>query len=233
LAAFYKKNIAASGTNATTIKQGQRAFIGTRNQCSTVACIAEAYRARYEELAQLGYGTTAATVSAPLPASAPLSINVSGQSNPWDQSVNPTMIYSAPNDAFPPVVVSMADLSVVEGGILTLKCTGGSTNAGGTPDSGCDGLTVFDPSNDRYQPACNSYYPSRYVERAQYPVYIMQVLGAFATSSGVVVGKPFVISAKVVSIKVPAGATRLQLGMNDCKNSDNSSRPLIVNVARM
>jgi uncharacterized protein YecT (DUF1311 family) len=55
LASFYKKNIAASGADAATIKQGQRAFIATRNKCSTVACISEAYRARYEELGQMGY----------------------------------------------------------------------------------------------------------------------------------------------------------------------------------
>jgi uncharacterized protein YecT (DUF1311 family) len=55
MATFYKKNIAASGADAATIKQGQRAFITTRNQCETVACIAEAYRARHEEMAQLGY----------------------------------------------------------------------------------------------------------------------------------------------------------------------------------
>jgi uncharacterized protein YecT (DUF1311 family) len=55
LASFYKRNIAASGADAATIKQGQRAFIATRNKCSTVACISEAYRARYEELGQMGY----------------------------------------------------------------------------------------------------------------------------------------------------------------------------------
>jgi hypothetical protein len=55
LAAFYQKNIAAGGTNAATIKRGQREFIATRNQCGTVACVAEAYRARYEELAIMGY----------------------------------------------------------------------------------------------------------------------------------------------------------------------------------
>ncbi len=55
LAAFYKKNIVASGVNAAPIKQGQRMFISKRENCKTTACVAEAYRARYEELAQMGY----------------------------------------------------------------------------------------------------------------------------------------------------------------------------------
>jgi uncharacterized protein YecT (DUF1311 family) len=55
MASFYKKNIAASGDNSAAVKQGQRAFLSARNQCATVECVAEAYRARYEQLGQLGY----------------------------------------------------------------------------------------------------------------------------------------------------------------------------------
>jgi uncharacterized protein YecT (DUF1311 family) len=55
LAAFYKRNLAAAGPNGDAIKQGQRAFVTKRDACSDAACIAEAYRARYEALAQEGY----------------------------------------------------------------------------------------------------------------------------------------------------------------------------------
>jgi uncharacterized protein YecT (DUF1311 family) len=55
LALFYKKNIVASGADAGSIRQGQKAFIAIRNQCDTATCIAEAYRSRHEELTQLGY----------------------------------------------------------------------------------------------------------------------------------------------------------------------------------
>ena len=173
---------------------------------------------------------TVATTQSNLARDAQISINVSGRSSPWDQSANPQMIYSAPGDSFPPTIVNLVAVSAGEK--ITFKCSGGSTNAGGVPDSGCDGLTQYEPTNDRFQPACKTYYPSDYADKTTYPIYTMQVLGAFATDSGVVVGKPFLVPSKEYSITVPAGATRLQLGMNDCANSDNSESPLNVLVYR-
>jgi hypothetical protein len=157
------------------------------------------------------------------------SVDVSGRSNPWNQTVNPTMPYS--NDAFAPVVVPFTTLSVAAGSYLNIVCTGGVTNAGGLPNTGCAGLNVgYEPSDDRFQPACNHYYPTKYVDSSYYPTYIMQVLGAFADASGVVIGKPFPISPNTLRVQVPAGAVRLQLGMNDCLNGDNSPSPLTLRI---
>ena len=50
---YYQRSLAAS--NEASVGPGQRAFIARRNQCTTVACVAEAYRARHEELAAQGY----------------------------------------------------------------------------------------------------------------------------------------------------------------------------------
>jgi hypothetical protein len=50
---YYRRNLAAS--NEASVGPGQRAFIARRNHCTNVACVAEAYRARHEELAVLGY----------------------------------------------------------------------------------------------------------------------------------------------------------------------------------
>jgi uncharacterized protein YecT (DUF1311 family) len=55
LAEFYRRNMAESSSDPTTLRQGQRAFLAKRNQCSTLECIAEAYRMRTEELTRLGY----------------------------------------------------------------------------------------------------------------------------------------------------------------------------------
>ncbi len=55
MADFYRRNIAAAGSQADGIRAGQRMFIAQRNHCGSEECVAEAYRARYEELAQLGY----------------------------------------------------------------------------------------------------------------------------------------------------------------------------------
>lgn len=59
LASFYKKNLIASAAsdgavNPNMLKQSQRAFLAVRNQCATVDCLSEAYRKRYEDLAQMG-----------------------------------------------------------------------------------------------------------------------------------------------------------------------------------
>lgn len=53
LAGFYRRSLAAS--NEASVGPSQRAFIARRNQCTSVACILEAYRGRHEELAALGY----------------------------------------------------------------------------------------------------------------------------------------------------------------------------------
>jgi uncharacterized protein YecT (DUF1311 family) len=55
LAMFYRQNLEASGAGTTSLRQSQRAFIVKRDQCSSEECVAEAYRARWEEIVQLGY----------------------------------------------------------------------------------------------------------------------------------------------------------------------------------
>lgn len=161
-----------------------------------------------------------------------ITLSVSGQSNPWDQTINPTLIYSAPGDAFAPVVVQLATYKIKHHDYIALTCTGGTTNAGGLPNTGCGGLAGFGfpPSNNTYQPACGTYYPSFYADPSTYPIYVFQVMGVFATSAGVVVGKPFPLSPQTVYVAVPNGAELLQLGMNDCLNSDNSAAPLTVKL---
>lgn len=161
------------------------------------------------------------------------SVRVPGTSNPWDQVKNPTMLYSA--DAFPPVVIPLYQFgagAAVAGNYLTLTCVGGLTNAGDLPDTGCDGVKgIFPPNNAQWQPACGYYYPAKYQDRSTYPTYVFQVIAVFATNAGVVVGKPFPISSASTSVPIPKGATVLQLGMNDCYNSDNTSDPLYVSIS--
>jgi predicted kinase len=153
------------------------------------------------------------------------SVAVSGRSNPWNQVVNPTMLYS--NDAFPPVVVPLTTLSVAAGAFLNLVCIDGYTNAGGLPNTDCSGLgSPYLPTDSMYQPACGHYYPTVHISPSYYPIRLFQVLGVFADAGGVAVGQPFPISPNTLRVEVPAGAVALQLGMNDCLNSDNSASPL-------
>ena len=63
--------------------------------------------------------------------------------------------------------------------------------------------------------------PSYYMNPATYPIYNSELVGTFANSSGQIVGTPFGIGNFRI-ITIPAGATRLQLGMNDNLYGDNS-----------
>jgi len=164
-----------------------------------------------------------------------ISVTVPGTSNPWEQSVNPSLIYSS--DAWPPVVVGLAKYGISVGQTIYLRCreeTGALTNAGGLPNTGCAGLgysgTPYPPTNATFQPACNHYYPSAYDDPSTFPTYVFQIIGVFTTASGVVVGKPFPLTAVIHSETVPSGAVNIQFGMNDCLNSDNSAAPLFAEL---
>jgi hypothetical protein len=160
------------------------------------------------------------------------SIAVSGRTNPWDQTLNPTLVYSAPSDAFPPVVIALNTYGLKAGDYLSLTCVSGSTNAGGLPQTGCDGLKGFGfpPTDDVFQPACGTYYPSAFMDPSNFPTWVFQVVGVFTTSSGVVVGKPFPITPTTEFVVVPKRAAALQFGMNDCLNRDNSADSLTIKL---
>jgi len=51
-------------------------------------------------------------------------------------------------------------------------------------------------------------------------INLMELVGTFADSVGVIVGKPFFVGLSRI-VTVPAGATRLQLGVNDDVWGDN------------
>jgi hypothetical protein len=140
------------------------------------------------------------------------------------------MIYSRPGDAFSPVVVNLADYRIRPGEYIALACIGGTTNAGGLPRTGCDGLKGFGfpPTDNIFQPACSTYYPSFYVDSSNYPIYVFQVIGVFTNASGIIVGKPFSITSATENVAVPKHAATLQLGINDCLNADNAPDPLTI-----
>jgi hypothetical protein len=56
---------------------------------------------------------------------------------------------------------------------------------------------------------------------ASYPIFSGELVGTFANQSGVIVGSPFVIANGPLTVVVPTGANRLQLGINDNLFSDN------------
>jgi hypothetical protein len=145
-------------------------------------------------------------------------IAVPGLAAPWSSAGNPAFAAQAEHDVTaPPIRIPLAAFGVAGGRSITLQCIGGVANAGGLPDSGCLGLTEFPPTNALFNDTgCHSYFPSRYVDLADYPVFTMQLIGVFTNERREVVGRPFVVSRARRAVSIPAAATHLQLGFNDC-----------------
>jgi hypothetical protein len=139
---------------------------------------------------------------------------------------------TADRTLFSPIVPSLATYSIKASQLVAFTCTGGITNGGGLPATGCESVKgYFPPNNDIFQPACGTYCPSAYADHSTYPIYVFQVMGVFTTAGGGVVGKPFPISSTPVNVTVPTGAVSLQLRMNDCLNRDNLPDPLTVKLS--
>lgn len=64
-------------------------------------------------------------------------------------------------------------------------------------------------------------FPSRYVDRAQLPMRLNQLVGAFTDADGTVIGQPFAIGA-AGEARMPAGAVAVSLGINDDRLAENS-----------
>ena len=123
----------------------------------------------------------------------------------------------------PPLTLALSQLEIQSGASIRLTCIAGVTNAGdGVANSDCFGVVAAPPTDDAFQPACNSSYPSKFIHPSEYPVNLLQLIGSFSTDAGVVIGTPFVISPSGRNVQVPAGATKVQVGFNECKFADNA-----------
>jgi hypothetical protein len=122
----------------------------------------------------------------------------------------------------PAVVSSASGFSFKPGATLTVKYLSGSVKL--SPDgryfaptaSGCRGTPVNDGTGNS-----GTKFPSAFFDHPDYPAALGVLTGVFANGLGVIVGKPFPIRNSR-SFPVPAGATQLQLGINDDIYGDNS-----------
>ena len=151
-----------------------------------------------------------------------LNATVNALDGPWQYTNggSNTNFQYGDDDQTGPLVVSAANgLSFVAGTTLDIEYVSGSTNEGGfaSPDANGDSSFVFNanPGNS------GKVAPSAYFNPASYPAYLGVLSGTFANSSGTIIGTPFKVGDSL-SIVVPAGATRLQLGINDDIYSDNT-----------
>ena len=164
-----------------------------------------------------------------------ITVTVSGNSTPWDQTVNPSFTFgSGIPDA--PGIVTGADLPFASGDTLLIHVLSGGVSAfpptypivdanGDVITPGTDPGAYAGPVNDSAGSSGNGF-PSKYMGPYPPDINLMELVGTFADSSGKIVGTPFFIGSDRTRI-VPVGATQLQLGVNDDVFGDNGGSFLV------
>jgi hypothetical protein len=150
---------------------------------------------------------------------------VAGTDQPWNYTpggLNTNSQYGI-NDGTGPLVLSAADgFNFAPGGSFTVTYVSGlvSASPGFFPFVDADGDTQFVVNNN--PGSSGKVSPSFYIDPATYPIFLVELVGTFANSSGAIVGTPFALGDGPTTITVPTGATQLQLGVNDDIYHDNA-----------
>lgn len=143
-------------------------------------------------------------------SAATIDVTVNGKSGPWDLSVNPTLVYDA--GAIAPTVVRSSTGLLAAGTAYTIAFAGGETQTvsfySQTDGDGYANLPQYDVS-----------VPAQYASNKE-TAHLQALLGAFADSTGKVVGTPFVVG-NFGSFLAPTGASEILLGFNDNHYADN------------
>jgi hypothetical protein len=150
-------------------------------------------------------------------------VTVNGPDMPWtwvNGGLNTSDQFGI-NDGAGPVVISAANgFAFNSGDILTLIYLRGLVSVGSSfPSTDAKGDTADAVNNGTG--STGQRFPSFYMNPATYPINLGELVGTFADGSGVIVGTPFAIGDGPDSVTIPAGATRLQLGVNDDRFADN------------
>jgi hypothetical protein len=144
---------------------------------------------------------------------------IHASAGPW--AVTLSLNYDYPYGSWysAPTVFSAEDgFAFQPGDVLTIQydsglwCGGTYVSVGTCVDA--NGYRNYGPSDDHSLSGSTIYAPSKYMNPATYPIYLMQLVGTFADSRGQIVGTPFKVGNGPVNVTIPAGATRLQLGSN-------------------
>ncbi|HUB24222.1 MAG TPA: PEP-CTERM sorting domain-containing protein [Tepidisphaeraceae bacterium] len=160
------------------------------------------------------------------PASfAQVDVTVNGDQGPWlvTGTLNAAYPYNQTfdnNEAAPTVVTSSSQVSIDPGQVVSINYVSGtvSVQPGTYPYTNSGGNTAIPENNSVVY---GSNWPSYWIPAAQYPVYSTELIATFADASGAIVGTPFAAGLSD-TVTVPAGATQLQLGVNDTNYSDNA-----------
>jgi len=169
-----------------------------------------------------------------------INVVVTGDTTPWDQTINPTFTFgSGVPDA--PAIVTNSNLSFTAGNALLIQVLSGSVSAfapdypfvdanGNVVTPGNDPNAFVGAVNDGLGSSGNGF-PSRYMGPYPPDINLMELVATFADSSGKIVGTPFFVGSSRTRI-VPVGATQLQLGIND-DIYDNNAGSFLVSVTNV
>lgn len=158
-----------------------------------------------------------------MPAAAKaITVEVNGHSGPWDPVLNSHYPYGDGDHSPPTLIDAGSGIEIAEGKAVIVTYKEGKVRAGG-PYSGfryvdADGEPPYNSSLGGVG-QYGTYYPGWYIDHN--PVFLMALVGTFADATGKIVGSPFFVGNGPTVLTVPAGASRLQLGINDDKYNYN------------
>ena len=151
-------------------------------------------------------------------------VTVNGTAMPWNwvnSGLNTSDQFGINNGTGPVVLSASNGFGFNPGDVLTLTYLTGMVSVGaGFPNTDAKGDTAL-PTNTGTG-STGKVFPSFYMNSATYPINLGELVGTFANSSGAIVGTPFAIADGPFSATILAGATQLQLGLNDDNFSDNT-----------
>jgi hypothetical protein len=157
---------------------------------------------------------------------------IGSHEGPWlyvNGGLNTSDQYGVDDQTAPTVVSAANGFDFSAGSVFTLLYISGTTAAGPSFASvDANGNHSFPFNNN--PGSSGKVAPSAYMNPATYPIYLSELVGTFANSSGAIIGTPFSVGDGPTMLTVPSGATQLQLGINDDIYSDNSGS-LVVRIS--
>jgi len=175
---------------------------------------------RLRILATLSVMMIAAAIAAPPVTATTIFLPVAGNAGAWDPILNAGFDYGVHDQGSASIVNAGTGISFASGGDITIQYFSGSAAIGvGYASTDARGNTLYPFDNS---PSSNGVAPSFYMNHLSYPIYSGELVGTFTDALGIIVGTPFAIGLGPVSVTVPNGVSRLQLGINDNLFADNS-----------
>ncbi len=168
---------------------------------------------RDRRAASLVLAGIAATTGAGAARAATIDTVVDAQAGPWSQAVNPSFDYGLHDNAAPTIVHGLTSGEQVSISYVF----GVTTDIGGLPPVGPTGYAGF---GSNFTDPVLGHYPGFYTASPA-AANLGALIGTFATSSGQIVGTPFLVGNGPLTVTDPVGATQLLLGLNDNLYADN------------